>query len=128
MNKQSKTILILEDEKPIYEVIKYKLEAEGFNTVIARSMVQAVDYLENGVNVDFVWLDHYLLGKENGLDFVSKLKQKGSVWRKLPVFVVSNTVLPEKIRKYLKLGVEKCYTKVDFRLDQIVSDIKIFLK
>ncbi len=127
MNPQNKTILILEDEKPLYEVIKSKLEIEGFVVVTARSVSQAFEYLENEVKIDLVWLDHYLLGKEDGLDFVTKIKQKGSAWKSLPVFVISNTVSPDKIQLYLKLGVVKCYTKVDFRLDQIIADIKEFL-
>lgn len=128
MNPQQKTILILEDEKPLYEVIKSKFELEGLSVVTARSVTQALDYLENGVKIDLVWLDHYLFGKENGLDFVAKLKRRGSTWKNLPIFVVSNTVAPEKVKVYLKLGVEKCYTKVDFRLDRIISDIKNFLE
>jgi len=128
MKKQNKIILILEDEKPLWEVIKAGFETKGFSVVTARSVDQGLDYLKNGVKIDAVWLDHYLFGKKDGLDFVTKLKQKGSVWKNLPIFVVSNTVSPEKIKLYLKLGVQKCYTKVDYRLDQIVTYIKEFLE
>lgn len=128
MNKTDKTILLLEDEKPLMEVIKAKFEIEGFNVVMARSVDQALEYLKNGVKIDLVWLDHYLFGKENGLDFVTQLKQEGSSWKNLPIFVISNTVSPDKVKKYLELGVQKCYTKVDFRLDKIVADIKKFLE
>ena len=128
MNPQKKTILILEDETPLLEVIKSKLETEGFRVVTARSVSQALEYLKNGIKINLVWLDHYLLGKESGLDFITKLKQKGSVWKNLPVFVVSNTVSPEKVQIYFNLGIKKCYTKVDFRLDQIIADIKKFLE
>ncbi len=127
MEKQNKTILILEDEKPLLEVIKAKFETEGFNVVTARSVDQALDYLKNGVKIDAVWLDHYLFGKGSGLDFVTKLKQDDR-GKNLPVFVVSNTVSPEKVKVYLKLGIVKYYTKVDFKLEQIVEDIKQFLK
>ncbi len=123
-----KTILLLEDEKEIIGAIKPKLESEGFNVVAVKSVVQALDCLKKGVKIDAVWLDHYLFGKENGLDFVAKIKQDGSVWKNLPVFVVSNTVSPEKIQLYLKLGVVKCYTKVDYSLEQLVGEIKEFLK
>ena len=119
-----KTILILEDEKALSEVIKAKLEAIGFATITARSVNQALGYQKTGVRVDLIWLDHYLLGEGNGLDFVTKIKQKGSAWKNLPVFVVSNTVSPEKIEEYFNLGVEKCYVKVNIRLDQIIKDIK----
>jgi len=128
MNTQKKTILILEDEQPLLEVIQDKIEGEGFLTVSARSVDQALDYLKNGVKIDAVWLDHYVFGKESGLDFVTTLKKEGSLWKHLPIFVVSNTVSPEKVQTYIKLGVQKCYAKVDFRLDTIVDDIKEFFK
>ncbi len=123
-----KTILVLEDERPLVEVIKIKLEQNGFKIVTARSVDQAVGYLEDGVHVDAIWLDHYLLGRENGLDFVSKLKHEKAFWRNIPIFVVTNTASPEKIQSYLHLGVEKYYAKLDYRLDQIITDIKTFLK
>jgi len=128
MNAQKKTVLIVEDERPLLEVIKTKLETEGFNTVTAKSTSQAIEHLKKGVAIDLIWLDHYLFGKATGLDFVAKIKKSGSAWKNVPIFVISNTVSPEKVLEYLKLGIEKCYTKVDFRLDQIVADIKNLLK
>lgn len=128
MKSEGKTILILEDEKPLYEVIRSKLETEGFDVVTARAVDQALQYLKDGVKVDLIWLDHYLFGGKDGLDFVTEIKQTGSVYQEIPIFVVSNTVSPEKVQNYLKLGVDKCYTKVDFRLDRIIADIRAFLK
>lgn len=128
MTAPKKTILVVEDEKQILGAVKPKLESEGFSVVVAVTVEQALDCLKNGGIIDVVWLDHYLFGKKSGLDFVAKLKQKGSAWKNLPVFLISNTVSPEKIQDYLKLGVIKCYTKVDYRLDQIIADIKAFLE
>ncbi len=124
----NKTILVLEDERALLEVIKIKLETLGFSVVTARAVKQAFDYLKNNVKVDAVWLDHYLLGDESGLDFVARLKADGSSWKQIPIFVVSNTASPDKIKTYLALGVNKYYTKVDYRLDQIIADIKEFLE
>lgn len=124
--KKRNNILVLEDEKPLLEVIKDKLETEGFGVVTARASDQALEYLKEGVKIDAVWLDHYLFGKEDGLEFVTRLKK--GLNKNLPVFVVSNTVSPDKVQEYVKLGVQKCYTKVDYRLDQIVADIKKLLR
>ena len=127
MSKDKKTILLVEDEKPLYELIRYKLVKENFKVVLARSADQAFQCLKDRVDIDAVWLDHYLLGKGSGLDFVIKI-QKNKSWKNLPVFLISNTVSPEKIQIYLKLGIKKCYTKVDFKLNQIITDIKKCLK
>lgn len=123
-----KKILVVEDETPLLNAIKVKLEIEGYSVFTARSVEQAMRHLDDLESVDAVWLDHYLLGKEDGLDFVNKIKNSESKWKKVPIFVVSNTASEDKVRQYLNLGVEKYYTKADHRLDKIVEDLKYSLK
>jgi CheY-like chemotaxis protein len=118
-----KTILVVEDEKPLLEVIKTKLEKEGFSVVTARSVEQALGYLEDIGSINAVWLDHYLLGKEDGLDFVAKCKQPDSWCKDIPIFVVSNTASADKVHSYLKFGVTKYYVKAEKKLDEIVTEI-----
>lgn len=122
------TVLVVEDERPLLEAVKKKLELNDFEVITARTVTQALGYLEDVKAVDVIWLDHYLLGRETGLDFVAKLKAENSPWKKIPVFVVSNTASPEKVESYLRLGVDKYYTKSDYRLDQMIGDIKKYLK
>lgn len=124
-NKQ--TILVVEDERPLAEAIKIKLKLNNFEVVTASSVDSALNFLKDNVVVDAIWLDHYLLGKENGLDLVSLIKNDGSKWKSIPVFVVSNTASADKVGAYLKLGVNKYYAKSDFRLEQIINDIKATL-
>lgn len=127
MKDNEKTILVVEDEKPLQEIIKTKLESGGYAVSSARSVEQAMDYLEQGMQIDVLWLDHYLLGKETGLDLVEKLKSDGAKWKSIPIFVVSNTASEGNVTRYLALGVEKYYTKSHMRLDDIVLDIEKFL-
>jgi len=147
-NKSSKkTILVIEDERALLNVINSKLEKSGFEVITARSVdqvfspefdhkdqsevsirtiTQALDFLSNLKTVDAIWLDHNLLGKENGLDLVVKLKANGGQWKKIPIFVVSNTENPETIQSYLDLGKSTYYVKSNHRLDAIISDIHLF--
>lgn len=125
--KKIPVILLVEDERPLINAIKAKLELSGFDSVSARTVNQAVDYLESLESVDLVWLDHYLLGKEDGLDFVTKMKNEDK-WKKIPIFVVSNTATAEKKYSYLSLGIDKYYVKSDHRLDEIINDIKELLE
>ena len=104
---ENKVILVLEDETPLLSAIKKKLELSGCKVVGARTVEQGVGYLEDLDKVDAVWLDHYLLGKENGLDFVAKLKSEDSKWKDIPIFVVSNTATSDKIQAYIKFGEDK---------------------
>ncbi len=145
---KKKTILVIEDERPLLEVVNDKLEKSGFSVIAARSVDQvfnarleksglgiisaksirqALDYLEGLAEIDAIWLDHNLLGKEDGLDFLKKFKSNGGLWKKIPVFVVSNSEGAKTIQSYVNLGVSKYYIKSNHRLDEIIKDISVSL-
>lgn len=126
--KNKKTILVIEDERPLVEVISTKLEKVGFDVITARTVDQGLHYMEEVSSIDAVWLDHYLLGEKTGLDFVAKLKSPGSPWINIPIFVVSNTASEGNFQSYIRLGVNLYSVKSDHRLDQITNDIKLFLE
>ncbi len=126
--KNNKVVLVVEDERPLAEAIRLKLETNGFEVTTARTVEQALNYLNELAHVDAIWLDHYLLGKSDGLDFVAKLKSIGGEWNHIPVFVVSNTAGTEKIQSYIKLGIEKYYVKAEHKLEDIINDIKSVLQ
>ncbi|OGE76512.1 MAG: hypothetical protein A3C85_03745 [Candidatus Doudnabacteria bacterium RIFCSPHIGHO2_02_FULL_48_21] len=128
MKDQKKYIaLVVEDEPPLAYAIKTKLEKMGFDAVTTRTVEQASAYMEDIGGFDFVWLDHYLIGQQTGLDFVEKLKASGK-WKDIPIFVVSNTASSQRVQSYLDLGVTKYYTKSNFRLDAIIDDIRKYLE
>ena len=118
------SVLVVEDEMPLLKAIQAKLEQSGFDVVTARSVEQAVGYIDDDVRIDAVWLDHYLLGKQNGMDLVSRCKVEGAPTANIPIFLVSNTASGVKVQSYLKLGVNKYYVKAQVRLDTVVNDIK----
>jgi len=49
------------------------------------------------------------------------------VWKNIPIFVVSNTASTTNIRSYIQLGVSNYYTKADYDITQIITDIKYLL-
>ena len=143
-----KSILVIEDERALLDVVNSRLAKKGFSVVTARSVdqvfnatldenglgiiaastiKQALDYLEHLENIDAIWLDHNLIGKENGLDFVRKFKANGGRWEHIPIFVVSNTEGTETVESYINLGVSKYYIKSNHKLDEIIKDIETSL-
>jgi DNA-binding NtrC family response regulator len=124
MNENKETILVVEDERPLLEAIRLKLTSSGFDVVTARSAEEAKNHIQDINTIKVIWLDHYLLGKETGLDFIHWCKNSGTYCKKIPVFVVSNTATPEKVKTYIHLGVNKYYVKAEKRLDDIIKDIK----
>lgn len=122
------TILLLEDDMLLLRAIKDKLERENYQVLTARTFDQAAEYLlkEEEQKIDLIWLDHYLLGDKTGLDFLKRVR--GDENRQTtPVFVVSNSTNEETIAKYRALGISKYYLKANFRLEEIVDDLKRFL-
>jgi len=122
-----KNILVIEDERPLVAAIQGKLERNDFLVTTARTVEQGFHYLEDVGKIDAIWLDHYLLGNETGLDFVAKLKSPDSKWKNIPIFVVSNTASSSNVQSYMRLGVSKYCVKAEHRLDQIIDELKSFL-
>lgn len=121
-----KSILVIEDEELLQEAIKSKLEKDGYVVAGARMVDQAVDYLTTLGHVDAIWLDHFMPGK-TGLDFIKTLKAN-QAWQGIPVFLVTNTVSPDIINKYIKAGVKQYYVKMLTRLETIISGIELELQ
>lgn len=123
----NKTILIVEDELPLLQAIDNKLKKSGYNTFAASRVDQAIEYLKNSPKIDAVWLDHYLPIK-TGDELVVYMKQEGSPYQQVPIFLVSNTASADKVYNYMHLGVNKYFVKADRRLDEIIADVTKFLE
>jgi DNA-binding response OmpR family regulator len=124
MGNNKKVILVLEDEIPLLEAIKTKLEINNFEVITARTIDQGKDYVNNLDKIDVIWLDHYLIGKSNGLDFIAWCKEENNQkCNTIPIFVVSNTASADKVATYMSLGAEKYFVKSNHKLDEIISEI-----
>lgn len=145
----TRTILVIEDERPLLKVIQEKLEKRGARVITSRnverafsteletspdgnislsSVERALNHLDELGKVDAVWLDHNLLGSENGVDFVTRLKSNGGHWGRIPVFVVSNAADAEVVSAYAALGVHNYYVKAEHKLENIVNDMETALE
>ncbi|MDA8611455.1 response regulator [Candidatus Pacebacteria bacterium] len=122
-SQNNKKILVVEDEKPLSTAISEKLKSGGYDTVTVKSVDEASEVLEKE-KIDAVWLDHYLFGNKNGIDLVVKMKEEGSQWKSIPIFVVSNTATGDKVKQYLSFGVQKYFVKAESKLEEIISEIE----
>jgi len=146
--KDQKIVLVVEDDIPLLEAAKLKLEKNNFYVISARSVERAVasyilesdigkvtansvekvlQHLRDLERVDAIWLDHNLIGKENGLDFIEKFHANGGRFLDVPIFVVSNTSSIDLRKSYEKLGVKNYFVKAEHRLEDIVNAIKTVL-
>lgn len=120
--------MVIEDEEILLHAITSKLKKVGMETVSCTKVEQALDYLEELETLpSAIWLDYYLKGDMNGLDFLIHIK-KNEKWKKIPVIIVSNTASEQKVKKMLALGADKYLLKAENRLEEIINVMKGFVE
>ena len=120
-----KTILIVEDDKFLRELIAQKLTKEGY------PLSEAIDG-EDGIKKikeekpGLVLLDLILPGID-GFEVLSQMKEDPSV-SSIPVIILSNLGQKEDVEKGLKLGAVDYLIKAHFTPGEIIEKIKAVLK
>ncbi len=71
-----KTILIVEDEEDILELIEYTLQKEGYETIGFLNITSQVQKVLDEENIDLILMDRNLPSIE-GSDYIQEIKQKG---------------------------------------------------
>ena len=116
-----KKILIVDDEKPIVDILKFNLEKEGYKTIEAYDGEQAVE-LALEAKPDLIILD-VMLPKMDGFSVCKKIRQK------LTCPVIMLTAKEEVVDKIigLELGADDYMTK-PFSIRELTARIKANLR
>ena len=114
------TILIIEDDKDINEMVTKLLINNNFNVNNAYSGTEGL--LVHNDNIDLILLDLMLPGK-NGEEIIKELKQKNNV----PIIIMSAIEDVNKKVDLLSLGANDYITK-PFNNDELIARIKVQLR
>ncbi|MCT3039151.1 DNA-binding response regulator [Leuconostoc mesenteroides] len=114
-------VLVVDDEKPISDIIKFNLTKEGYDVVTAADGQEALD-MYNDENPDLVLLDQ-MLPEVDGIEVLRQIRSKSDV----PVIIV--TAKDSEIDKVLglEMGADDYVTK-PFSNRELVARVKANLR
>jgi len=119
MTNATKTILVIEDERPLSHALELKLQHEGFTVTVASNGREGLELIDTH-NYDVILLD-LIMPEVDGFQVLEHLQKKG----KTPtVFVLSNLSQQEDEQRVLALGAKKFFIKSETSLTTIVDEVR----
>lgn len=117
----AKKILVVDDEKPISDIIKFNMEKEGYEVVVAYDGEEALEKVESE-SPDLIILD-LMLPKIDGLEVAKRVREKHHT----PIIMV--TAKDSELDKVLglELGADDYVTK-PFSNRELVARVKANLR
>ena len=110
-----KTVMVVEDDLDYQELLKKKLEEEGYTVILAGNGEEALEFVKK-TQIDMILLD-LLMPKMDGINFYYKLTSV--LQRSTPVIILTN--LSEAA---YSTGIKDFLIKSDTSLDEIASKVK----
>ena len=102
-------ILVADDEPHIGRIIKMKLEQGPFRVTLAYDGEEALDFVNNGEQVDLVLLD-LMMPKLSGLDVLRRIREQEK-FKSLPCIILTAGGEAKHERDALELGATQFLTK-----------------
>jgi len=121
----SQTILIIEDDRFLRELISQKIIKEGYEALEAVDGEDGLKKIKE-TKPDLILLDLILPGID-GFEVLTKIKEDPALCS-VPVIILSNLGQKEDVEKGLKLGAVDYLIKAHFTPGEIIEKIKNILK
>lgn len=120
----SKTILLIEDEPLLANLLKQRLLKEGFEVLLAVDGEEALQVLKIK-KPDLILLD-IILPKVSGFELLEILK-KDPGFSRAPTFIISNLGQESDVLKGKSLGAIDYFIKAKMSIEDLVKKVKTFL-
>jgi len=117
-------IMLVEDEQPIREMLRYSLEKQGYLVIEAETSQQAREILMTN-RPDLLVVDWMMPG-ESGVEFIRRLR-KNEVWTDIPTIMLTARVEEGDKVKGLESGADDYMTK-PVAIKEFIARIKALLR
>lgn len=124
IEKDKKTILVVDDEKSIMELLVFNLQKEGYNTLEAYDGVTAVDMALNE-KPDLILLD-VMIPKLDGISVCKKIRYALNI-SNIPILMISAKDTESDKIVGLEMGADDYITK-PFQIREVMARIKANLR
>lgn len=124
VEKDKKTILVVDDEKSIMELLVFNLQKEGYNTLEAYDGVTAVDMAINE-KPDLILLD-VMIPKLDGISVCKKIRYALNI-SNIPILMISAKDTESDKIVGLEMGADDYITK-PFQIREVMARIKANLR
>lgn len=124
MAEKKHTILIVEDDVFLMNLLTLKLQKENFEVAQAVDGVEATDKLKQ-LRPSLILLD-LILPKKNGFEVLQEIGQDPQL-ESIPIIIISNLGQESDIERGKGLGAVEYYVKARLSIDELIVKIKEFL-
>jgi len=118
----SRKILIVEDDQMMLSLLQFKLQREGFETIVVQDGNEAIAKIEND-SPDLIVTD-IMMPFLNGMELTSKIRNELNL--KTPIIVISSAGQEDMVMQAFKLGADNFITK-PFSPNELVMRIRKLL-
>jgi CheY-like chemotaxis protein len=123
-NQSSNSVLIVEDDPDIREILRRQFEKEGWQVAIAANGCQAIERLAN--NLPSLIITDLMMPEMDGFELITQLRQHQQ-WRTIPVVIMTAKELTEAERQQLNGCVQQVFQKGCCDRQTLLSEIHNFL-
>jgi DNA-binding response OmpR family regulator len=122
---ETRTILLVEDEPLLANLLKQRLEKEGITVILCRDGEEALKTLRE-TKPDLILLD-VILPKISGFELMETLKADPQ-FEKAPIIIISNLGQDTDVQRGQELGAIQYFIKAKVSIEELVEHVKGFLR